>query len=542
MPRILIYQQNPQSYENVHEMTTDLERIRLLNFTHIYINPIHLCSKTLSVQGKIGSVYAIRLYSISSDTFAKTIRSAFLADEDNKLEALIQYTKKAKALGLLPLFDLVLKHVAHDYDFEANSPLNRDWFEDAPREEMDDVINFKYALTEEGNISDQAFIDNVWSEILENFWKPYITFYMKTLGFTGARVDAIRYLPPKIQFDIYNLIRELTPEQQSPVIFSELLFGERNNRERMLESMIKHRCHPTHITNSLYWCNFSSYGIKARKWLGRENDTLIILSTLCQATSDGGTVGFAGFHDGDPLLAVSLRYMATSLLIDKKQFPNNSPQYKKKRQNVEVALKEFLQTHEISNTLLDLISHNDDLTQNLLQLIDSTIRLCLSAIAFSSNGGLLFQCGDEFCSLSKRSVFIGRYQECMMDWQENYFHQLTEFIRCLNEQLVGLPSGGNYFWVDHFFILGNDGILVTLLHYGKGYDGENYIALTNLMNEPFDFTEHHLKEINETLFKRELSQWNQEAAEKAVAKMSTATIITCGNINNQLNSCVSTYS
>src|SRR5262249_42922259 len=162
------------------------------------VNPLHSVSQLEVKRGRKickGSIYAITDYNNVVDPNFGT--------EEN----IISYTRKAQECGLVPMFDLVLRHVGYGCHL-VNEHGN--WFKEYDvNKNMDDVIDFCYVIPDDeevrknfGKIYESRILP-IWKDEIFPFWKEYIK-RMIQLGFQGARIDAIRYLPATIQKNIYD--------------------------------------------------------------------------------------------------------------------------------------------------------------------------------------------------------------------------------------------------------------------------------------------------------------------------------------------------
>jgi hypothetical protein len=93
----------------------DLNRIAAMGFTHVWVNPFFMPSQRTSLDRKRLSPYALYDYLRYDDRCARSNGSAESAATQAALEYDIkEFTKAAAKAGVEPVFDLVLRHVAHD--------------------------------------------------------------------------------------------------------------------------------------------------------------------------------------------------------------------------------------------------------------------------------------------------------------------------------------------------------------------------------------------------------------------------------------------
>ncbi len=253
-----LYNQFPGMYANLAEMTTDIPRIAAMGFNAVWVNPLHpTCAVPVERRTKERVIHlAGSLYAISN--FREI--SPHIGSE----QSLCEYSAQLRQQGLIPVFDLVLRHVARDIDF-ATQGLSKQWFKPFnPEKEMNDTLDFVYAKpVGKTRKLDQKFFDSAdktWPEIFENFWIPYIDRFMRGYGFRGVRIDAVKHLPTYVLKDVCNYIHRRYP---GAVIFAELLFLGANPKAQIEEYL---NLGFTHITNSLYSQPFDFESRKHGRW------------------------------------------------------------------------------------------------------------------------------------------------------------------------------------------------------------------------------------------------------------------------------------
>ena len=397
-----LYNQFPSMYANLSEMTADIPRIAAMNFNAVWVNPVHLSSRIQVQRGKsrVSASYyaAIDFYSIDN----------LIGDEDS----LHRWIRTTREHGLIPVFDLVLKHVGVGIDFNTQK-LKKEWFQPQNNESsMNDVIDFVYSFQEGESPAtiraNEEQLKVIWREIFENFWKPYIKHWLD-IGFNGVRLDAVRYLPSYVLRDVCAYVRELKREA---VIFGELLYER--NIEPMLDSLREYNVQITHITNSLYWTNFSTER-RAEYFRNVQGSTPRMLGLLNTVTHEdphryGGSVGFGGSHDEDSLF--------TSC-----------------KKNLFVAKQK------------------------------------IASVAFTSTGGWFLICGDEFGYERKKNKppFAFKVQGRgplkinTHDWLlAGTERDLTGFILEINAALARLPRTTLHDWIEHLVLEPYPGLVIML--------------------------------------------------------------------------------
>jgi alpha-amylase len=174
---------------------------------------------------------------------------SFASDTEKAL--LLEYTETARKNGLVPLFDLVLNHVAKDSPLVSNqSPhfqqLQIDtskWFKNDTAQHWDDIVPFNYEDS------------RTRQEIIEHFWLPILTKYVNDFGFMGVRVDFATGLSPELQRELFPILEGLVRDKfmTSPIIFAECLPPK--GLDRIAQD---YRELYTHVTNNINWTMASS--------------------------------------------------------------------------------------------------------------------------------------------------------------------------------------------------------------------------------------------------------------------------------------------
>ncbi|HAT8249240.1 TPA: alpha-amylase, partial [Legionella pneumophila] len=223
---IACYDMYPTQFHSIKDMINYLPVLKQMGFNALWINPMQMPGdisgffKTDKNNGvKTGNEVTRSLYAMSHPLLFNPQFS--LGSPEDPMgttqrlnsEALQLFTQNARNLGIVPMFDLVLNHVAID------SPLCQDkphWFKGV-HEDFKDVRGFNY--------DDES----IRKEIITEFWQPYIKRYMIEYGFDGVRVDAVGYVHPAVRSEIYAYIHSLAAEygKPKPVILDEALFSKR---------------------------------------------------------------------------------------------------------------------------------------------------------------------------------------------------------------------------------------------------------------------------------------------------------------------------
>jgi len=333
------YNQFSRHYENSDEMKKQLEDIAKMKFNAVWVGPLHTVGNHKKASGEFGSIYAMANAWHWRDDFFKT------PDVDKQKEMIQAYTAEAKRVGLIPMFDLVLKHMAKDSilargeDSYLRDHLHidtRKWFKNEVTkigsQVWDDVVPFNYDDPK------------ICEEIIDYLWKPFIRMYIdkmhdkdgnlvEGLGFEGVRIDAAQHVPAHVVKDLMHYAKRLWHEKgaKKPLIFAEVLGSKREQRDHLRW----HDLHDegiSHITNYANWLpnrhepprkdeqgrllepdcrkmkmeEFKKHFAEEKK--GKDHERGEALHVVRLTPKDhirnpavGGTIGFADFHDEQSL-------------------------------------------------------------------------------------------------------------------------------------------------------------------------------------------------------------------------------------------------
>lgn len=308
-------------------------------------------------------------------------------------------------------------------------------------------------------------------------------------------------MPVKIQKDIYDFIDNQVKKtyNTNAIIFAELLFGKEEQRERILDEMLEKECFVSHITNSLYAINFYHYSrnvfstVGGYSWKGNRTtslhggDTPHILGKLNQVTRDGGNLGFAGSHDQLPLYTQALRNIAEKRTKEKRPSLNSKNKNFKK---LRIANLRKLDRDNDKNEILKAIKEQ------------------LASIVFTSTGGYLLQCGDEYGHDQKKWVF-DCFQETEKVWinDESNFN-IFSFIKEVNQQHNNLPEPSPGDWFEHVVLENYPDLLIILIHSKINGNDELHIILVNISTENIAFGNAEIDQIAKMATKIEEKKGN----------------------------------
>jgi len=208
-------------------MTDDLKRIKDMGFSSVWVNPLFEPCKTVDwiteeirkveaergiaktkIHSKAGSPYAVRSFSINEKI--SNYASSGLSEEDRQkadYKDVRAYTDKCRELGLVPMTDIVMRHVSADSDLVKKHPhwfkrhsngnfviFGRDENYKAQGQSWDDVLEF--------NFDDPI----VMEEVLEDHIRPMCRILINEFGFEGLRIDAAGKIPKQVYDRVIPLI------------------------------------------------------------------------------------------------------------------------------------------------------------------------------------------------------------------------------------------------------------------------------------------------------------------------------------------------
>lgn len=475
-----MYNLFPRNYANIDEMTADLPRIREMGFSHVWMNPIH---ETTEVEkkdwpqgtpnGLKGSIYSMRdPFMIAKDfsVVPEEKRAHMSRDEiwEEDKAALKRFTAKATELGMVPMFDLVLSHLAPDSELAKGTHPKftgvdtKPWFDRYENGEPK-----RHGLDQDGNIlpgiryPDKEVWDDVVvlkydtpairSEILENLWKPFVKEYFD-MGFTGIRVDSVANNNKEVMQETLGYFSDLHEQRygHKPHIVGETLGGT-------FETQGKIRGQATHLYNSSYWMpnltgpNNTRHADDARgMWAGDDNWLLqeagrkqdIIYrgedGKLIEGRK-GGTVGYAGSHDELPWIY---------------HFPLVGP-----RMDPKALDEKLFKAHELDFPL--------DPKAAIIGLREK-----VAAVALVSDGGWFMTSFDDRADTTLRSVFDKHKQgEALGD--------ISDLVKDINGILKALPQTQFGSWSKRHFLEGRDNLVIVERHTGFGHEGPNNLVMLN---------------------------------------------------------------
>jgi len=229
-------------------MTEDLPRIQHMGFNNVWVNPLFepcqsmewsereiargldpvgASGESKNLRSKPGSPYATRSFAINkqfSNHKNEPIGEAERQEKD--YDDIHAYTQKAASLGMTPMCDFIMRHVAVDNPLVKQKP---HWFRHHPNgnfvffgrndkyhvvgQSWDDVLEFNY--------SDPK----IRREIMEEYLKPMADLVVGRLGFQGLRIDAAGQIPREVYEEIIPYMDQICQQHHGkpPVMLGETL-------------------------------------------------------------------------------------------------------------------------------------------------------------------------------------------------------------------------------------------------------------------------------------------------------------------------------
>lgn len=411
---ISCYDMYPTQFSNIRDMTSYLPVLHALGFNSVWINPIQFPGdltgffKTDKNNGvKTGNEVTGSLYAMSNPDLLNPLFGAPPEDPSEKAkhlnkEDLQDFTQTARSLGIVPMFDLVLNHLAIDTPLYKQKP---HWFKGV-HDDFKDVLAFNY--------EDEA----IRKEIIHDLWLPYIRRYMLDYGFDGVRVDAVGYVHREVRQEIYEYIYELAKEagKPKPVIIDEALFSKRTLEEEV-DYLTLPDVGPTHITTEVYNAECNPDGslpssvlkdeqLKARVVFNKRDGSL-------REQVKGGCINFSGNHDYRSLGMTVLFQMAKRRFLADPLYPDLMSHYQQSYSLTEEQLSSItvpndsFQTSLLYSYVQDIkneLGSNQDTQLEFQALLQEKMALC----ALSGSGGWFILSGDETSDSTAKTVFQRR--------------------------------------------------------------------------------------------------------------------------------------
>lgn len=428
---LCLYNMFPYQYSNLAQMTQDLPRIASMGFNAVWVNPIQktgegavnmsdrktgvFCDTPVN-----GSLYGVQHYDFLDPRFlfgAESYPTDWSAEQlaEESKRRIRAFTKKAKDFGMVPLFDLVLNHIASD------SPLCKEhekdgWF--LP-------VNSTYPDVRPFNYKDPV----IRRQIIDKLWRPYLEQYIIKYGFTGVRVDLAWDIDQDLRREIYAIIHELVEKyhHQAAIIFDEALYkGPSHDEVRSRMQTPPPEPGATHITQAGGYYGRPHPTGELEHWVKAEmpfKNTVIShhQSGVVRETYLGGGVNFTGNHDELSLGGTVIEDMALQRLRGDVYLARLYDETARRFDG------EDGKKHAYCRQILYKYAHD---IRNEIQAGDSTTcaefeRRCCEKIgiaAFTAKAGWYALCGDEYGDDTAKSVF--RHAETQQDFYPHRQHKI----------------------------------------------------------------------------------------------------------------------
>lgn len=420
-----------------------------MGFNVVWVNPFFKTSDTTVVkrvdEGKgtpinaRNSLYAMYdpslIYSEMADSDGNPLCNS--SEHEGFIRA---YTDTAKRRNLVPIFDLVLNHVAKDSPLVNGSFVHfqrlgidtKRWFK-ASSDRWDDVRVFNYD-TEENR-----------SEIFEHLWRPLIIRSITRFGFEGVRIDYGTDVNQFVLRRCIDLIRRL--KSDAPIItFGEALIPVEKPKDAVLEA-----CRATGFTNLTNLSVFLtepqiSLGKNRYEWFLSDLGKKKPVSRGHPSRFWNGTIGFSGSHDHGTTLQAAIRLLVTQREIE---------EWVGDLDDIPVDFRG-------DDKLLEKIIRGKIIDERL-RSVDPVEKLRLAKermaiAAFSSDAGWYFMVGDELLSTITKRPFViaetGEHFDGAMDdiSQFNLAHPMPSFVININTTFKQLHESDDAFWVEMFYL------------------------------------------------------------------------------------------
>lgn len=475
-----LYNMFPRSYSDIDAMTADLPRIRAMGFSHVWINPMHETTEVEKKKwpegtpnGLKGSLYSMRdpqminpEFSVVSTAERKHMSREAIWELDKA--ALTRFAATATELGMVPMFDLVLSHLAPDSAIvDGTHPKfsgvdTKPWFD-----RYENGKPKRHGLDQEGNIlpgikyPDKEVWDDVVMleyedakirhEITEHLWKPFVKDYFD-MGFKGIRVDSVANNHAEVMQETLSYFSELHQQRYgiAPTILGESLGGT-------MEQQGKIRGQATHLYNSAYWVpNLTGPNISDDKrdpralwssdsnWFlheaGQKQDIIFRDKNGELITGrKGGTVGYAGSHDELPWVY---------------HFPTTLPPIEP------VTLDEVM-----------FKAHEPDFPIDAKAAVRG-LREKVAMAALASDGGWFMTSFDDKADTTLRSVFDKKHEGKSLG-------DISDLVTDINAILKQMPQNQLGSWAKRHFLPNRDNLVIIQRHTGFGHNGPSNLVLVN---------------------------------------------------------------
>jgi len=401
-------------------MTEYVPKIRELGFNVVWVNPFFQSSDTVV---KRFNKFTGEELDVKGSLYAMKLDGSCKPEMQDTQENIIRYTSTVSSRDMIPIFDLVLNHIAKDSIAIKGHP---SWFKEQDSH-WDDICPFNYT-------------DENRSEIFDAIWRPLLDQMVK-LGFQGMRVD---YGTDVDQAILRMCVEHLRTKIKDPlIVFGEALIPVGKDVRGVLDSCKGSGF--THLTNLSVFLSKGQIlqGKRLTNPFGYQwfLHDLGLKKSTCSGKCGGfwtGTIGFPGSHDhGTTILSYFLNQGITQADIDKK-----------------------LESEEIQEDIEKQIKCvRGKLIQENLALVTPEQKLeivkeRMAVAAFSSDAGWYCFSSDEWLSEVAKSPFVHLdgapfHREEPVPSEGNA--KIVEFIKNINSTFLSLREAPEVFWVEMFY-------------------------------------------------------------------------------------------
>ena len=401
-------------------MTEYVPKIRELGFNVVWVNPFFQSSDTVV---KRFNKFTGEELDVKGSLYAMKLDGSCRPEMQDTQKNIIGYTSTVSSMGMIPIFDLVLNHIAKD---SLAIEEHKSWFKEQDSH-WDDICPFNYT-------------SETRSKIFDVIWRPLLD-QMVELGFQGMRVD---YGTDVDQATLRMCVEHLRTKIKDPlIVFGEALIPVGKDVRGVLAS-----CRDSGFT---LLTNLSVFLSKDQILQGKRPDNplgyqwflhdLGLKKSTCSGKCGNfwtGTLGFSGSHDhGTTILSYFLNQGVPQEDIDAK-----------------------LLTEEIQKDIERQIKCvRARLIQDRLALVTSEQKLeivkeRMAIAAFSSDAGWYCFSSDEWLSEVAKSPFVCSdgapfHREESIPSKGNA--KIVEFIKNINSTFLRLREAPEVFWVEMFY-------------------------------------------------------------------------------------------
>ncbi|MCS5709962.1 alpha-amylase family protein [Candidatus Berkiella aquae] len=407
---------DPKIIEQCKDLRLKLRRLKI----NISQKEQEVARNTSSNKRKNSSEVAKTITSLSSQLTTLETKKHSLEENYNHVMAQQQtwirlldsramkaFTTRAKQLGITPMFDVVLNHLAVDAPFiEQNKELFN--FDDKT---YPDTTAFSYSKllgTLRGApypVAEQELALQQIPQIINVYWRPFIDLYVKQWGFSAARIDCVGKIPQQLRSAVYDLIRQGVAEQENPgpvIILEEALFSNMTPQEFV--SKVKN-AGATHITGSSYYAE--------REWHGGLRGNYNQEDYYKQTMAQHGVVNFTGNHDHYSCAMTVCRQLAFERLRDNQSLYDSYQAFIQEKETANYAPLSEAALEVIKSTFIhfyvqQIIAelHDPDHYNDTINRFGIAFRDRFLTNVYAGSGGYFMLSGDEFASFDQPSVFI----------------------------------------------------------------------------------------------------------------------------------------